>query len=108
MFYSTLSNFLKPFGLSVAALLVLGGPNVYRDFEKLAVETTSITDRQSFRSWLLKIQIAQAELLRINWKATAPAVFCNEFAISWDSESKTCGRVHSKTNSGIDTTTIRR
>ena len=90
MFNSILSTFIKPLGLSIAVLLIFGGPNFYRNFEKLFANTSHTTDERSFRSWLSNVYLAQSELLRITWKATAPVVFCNEFAIGWNSKSKSC------------------
>lgn len=85
-------EYLKPFGFSIATLLVLGGPQFYRDVHHIVLETFTESNPNDFRSRLTLVRSAQKELLRINWRGSAPVVFCNEFAIGYNRQTQRCDR----------------
>ncbi len=90
MFDSLLSKTFSPLGLSISAVLIFGGPSFLGAVEALAPDTKTIGDPGAFQLWLRKMHTAQAEMLQIDWRATAPIVFCNELSIGWNSKSKRC------------------
>lgn len=52
--------------------------------------TEKISDPKALHDLTMRVHAAEVDLRRIDWKATAPIVFCNEFSIGWDPKSKNC------------------
>ncbi|MEO6459971.1 MAG: hypothetical protein ABIO95_05950 [Bdellovibrionota bacterium] len=54
--------------------------------------TKKISDPKALHDLTTRVHAAEVDLLRIDWKAAAPVVFCNEFSINWDPKSRNCIR----------------
>lgn len=70
-------NRVKPFGFTLATLLLLGGPRLYDDSMQIL---SSLADAPN-GTRLSAFQKSLGQLTKINWKESAPVVFCNEYSI---------------------------
>ena len=85
-----LNSLSSPFGLPIAVVLIFGGADLFNQLVKLENDFLNIKNPMQLHSWMNKMHTAEVELLRVDWRATAPVVFCNEFSIGWNAKSKNC------------------
>lgn len=81
---------LKPFGISLITILALGGTKALQDMGKNLATISSVRAQSDFKTWIETVNSAEAALVQINWKKTAPQIFCNEFAIGYNPRTRKC------------------
>ncbi len=87
---SSLLVSVNPFGFTALTLLALGGPDLIKHSQLLFENAAESRITEIAKAQVIEILEAQADLLTIDWKESAPVIFCNKFSIGFKRQSKKC------------------